>query len=70
MDIEAIKENFYNLSISLYVKSQNNVKMNDIQHALESWKVSSVKLKRNIKVLFDSLDSIGYEIDREKYNNE
>ena len=70
VDIEAIKENLYNLSIPLYVKTQNNVKTNDIQHAIESWKVSSVKLKRNIKVLFDSLDSIGYEIDREKYNNE
>ncbi|MBC3996021.1 SAM-dependent DNA methyltransferase [Morganella morganii] len=62
VDIEVIKENFYNLSIPLYVQNQNNSEMYDISHAIESWKINRVLLKKNTKSLLGNLSQLGYEV--------
>jgi len=33
----------------------------DIEHAIEAWKVSRVKLKKQIEALFKSLAELGYQ---------
>ncbi|HIH6620439.1 TPA: N-6 DNA methylase, partial [Klebsiella michiganensis] len=62
VDIEVIKENFYNLSIPLYVQNQNNSETYDISHAIESWKINRVLLKKNTKSLLGKLSQLGYEV--------
>ncbi|MBY8210882.1 type I restriction-modification system subunit M [Vibrio diazotrophicus] len=63
VDIETIKENFYNLSIPLYVRAQNNGEVHDIEHAIEEWKVSRVQLKKQTNKLFQSLAALGYTVE-------
>ena len=64
VDIETIKENLYNLSIPLYVQAQNNGEVHDIEHAIETWKVSRVKMKKQTNKLFESLAELGYEVNK------
>lgn len=63
MDIEAIKENLYNLSIPLYVPAQNNDEVHNIEHAIEAWKVSRTQLKKQTNKLFQSLAALGYSVE-------
>lgn len=62
VDIDVIKENFYNLSIPLYVQAQVNGEAHDIEQTIEAWKVNRVQLKKQINKLFESLTQLGYEV--------
>ncbi|MEZ9570804.1 N-6 DNA methylase [Vibrio splendidus] len=62
VDLDDIRENQYNLSIPLYVKTKNSEEVHDIGHAIESWKVSRVQLKKQTNQLFKSLAQLGYEV--------
>jgi type I restriction enzyme M protein len=57
-----IKENLYNLSIPLYVQAVDDSEVHDIEHAIESWKISRVQLKKKANKLFNSLIGLGYEV--------
>ncbi|ATX13200.1 type I restriction-modification system subunit M [Escherichia coli] len=63
VNIEAIKENLYNLSIPLYVQAQNNAEVHNIEHAIEAWKVSRTQLKKQTNKLFQSLAELGYNVE-------
>ncbi|WP_434050463.1 type I restriction-modification system subunit M [Marinobacter salarius] len=60
-DIDAIRENLYNLSIPLYVQHQAIDSAPSIEHAIEAWTVTRVKQKRQTNRLFESLAQLGYE---------
>lgn len=62
VDLDTISENQYNLSIPLYVKAKVSGEVHDIEHAIESWKMSRVKLKKQTNKLFNSLEQLGYEV--------
>ncbi|MBY7886623.1 type I restriction-modification system subunit M [Vibrio fluvialis] len=62
VDLDTISENQYNLSIRLYVKAKVSEEVHDIEHAIESWKVSRVQLKKQTNKLFNSLAKLGYEV--------
>jgi len=59
--IEDIRANQHNLSIPLYVQNDSGHEVQDIEHAIEAWKVSRVKLKKQTTELFNSLAELGYE---------
>ncbi len=61
VDIEEIRANQHNLSIPLYVQDTNGHEAHDIERAIEEWKVSRVKLKKQTSELFKSLAELGYE---------
>jgi len=61
VDIEVIKDNLFNLSIPLYVKAKSNDEDHDIEHVIESWKVSRFELKKLTKKLFNAFTDIGIE---------
>jgi type I restriction enzyme M protein len=62
VDLDEIQKNLFNLSIPLYVKAKNSKEAHDIEHAIEAWKVSRVKLKKQTTQLFKSLTQLGYEV--------
>ncbi|MGF1744462.1 type I restriction-modification system subunit M [Vibrio minamisatsumaniensis] len=62
VDLDTISENQYNLSIPLYVKAKSSGEVHDIEHAIESWKMSRVQLKKQTNKLFNSLAKLGYEV--------
>lgn len=62
VDLDTISENQYNLSIPLYVKAKASGEAHDIEHAIESWKMSRVELKKQTNKLFNSLAELGYEV--------
>jgi type I restriction enzyme M protein len=62
VDKEIIKENLYNLSILLYVEATSDDEIHNIEHAIETWKVSRVQLKKQSNKLFTSLAQLGYEV--------
>ncbi|MBE93557.1 class I SAM-dependent DNA methyltransferase [Marinobacter sp.] len=62
VDIEAIKENSYSLSIPLYMEAQGTETSTDIEHTIETWKVSRIKLKGRTKKLLKNLAQLGYEV--------
>lgn len=62
VDLDTISENQYNLSIPLYVKVKVSAEVHDIEHAIESWKMSRVQLKKQTNKLFNSLGQLGYEV--------
>jgi len=62
VDVEAIQENLYNLSIPLYVQADNDDEIYNIEHAIEAWKVSRVKLKKQSNKLFRSLAQQGFDM--------
>jgi type I restriction enzyme M protein len=61
VDIEEIRANQHNLSIPLYVQDTSGHEAHDIEHAIEEWKVSRVRLKKQTGELFKSLAGLGYE---------
>ncbi|MCU7931381.1 MAG: type I restriction-modification system subunit M [Candidatus Thiodiazotropha sp. (ex Codakia rugifera)] len=61
VDLEEIRANQHNLSIPLYVQDTNGHAAHDIEHAIEEWKVSRVRLKKQTGELFKSLVELGYE---------
>ncbi|WP_340123701.1 class I SAM-dependent DNA methyltransferase [Methylobacter svalbardensis] len=61
VDIEDIRANQNNLSIPLYVQNDSGHEVHDIEHAIEAWKVSRVKLKKQTTDLFKSLAELGYQ---------
>ncbi|NKF26063.1 SAM-dependent DNA methyltransferase [Pseudomonas sp. BGM005] len=63
VDIDAIKDNLYNLSIPLYVQALEDDEIQDVGHVIETWKVGRVKIKKHANTLFESLKGIGYEVD-------
>ena len=67
VDIETIKENLFNLSITLYVQAQTNGEVHDIEHAIEEWKVSRVQLKKQTNKLFQSLAQLGYKVNTNEW---
>lgn len=60
VDIEGIRVNQYSLSIPLYVQNDSGHEVHDIEHAIEDWKVSRVKLKKQTNKLFNSLAKLGH----------
>lgn len=62
VDLDTISENQYNLSIPLYVKAKVSGEVHDIEHAIESWKMSRVQLTKQTNKLFNSLAQLGYEV--------
>lgn len=64
VDIDAIKENIFNLSIPLYVQAKKNDEMHDIEHVIEVWKIFRVRLKKQTNELFKSLVDLGYEVEK------
>ncbi|MCG3737616.1 SAM-dependent DNA methyltransferase [Vibrio cincinnatiensis] len=65
VDLDTISENQYNLSIPLYVKAKISEEVHDIEHAIKSWKMSRVQLKKQTNKLFNSLAKLGYEVKRD-----
>ncbi|HFQ4805521.1 TPA: N-6 DNA methylase [Vibrio vulnificus] len=63
VDLDDIRENQHNLSIPLYVKAKDDEESHDIEHAIESWKVSRVQLKKQTNKLFQSLAALGYTVE-------
>lgn len=61
VDIDIIKDNLYNLSIPLYVKTNNDAGEYDTQHIIESWKITRIKLDKETGRLFDNLNELGYK---------
>lgn len=61
-DIEEVRANLHNLSIPLYVQAINDDEVHDIEHAIEAWKISRVKLKKQSNALFKSLAELGYGV--------
>ena len=64
VDLNTIKENLYNLSIPLYVQAESNEKVHGIEHAIEEWKVSRLKLKKQINMLFENLAQLSYGVEK------
>ncbi|USR75895.1 type I restriction-modification system subunit M [Photobacterium damselae] len=62
VDLDTISENQYNLSIPLYVKAKVSEAVHDIEHAIESWKMSRVQLKKQTNKLFNSFNQLGCEV--------
>ncbi|EGQ8030631.1 SAM-dependent DNA methyltransferase [Vibrio parahaemolyticus] len=62
VDLDIIGENQYNLSIPLYVQARTGEDVHDIEHAIESWKVSRVQLKKQSNQLFKTLTELTYDL--------
>ncbi|HAS8502909.1 TPA: SAM-dependent DNA methyltransferase [Vibrio vulnificus] len=60
--IDEFRENQFNLSIPLYVQVNNGDAGHEMGHAIESWKVSRVQLKKRSKQLFKTLTQLGYNV--------
>lgn len=65
IDISEISENQYNLSIPLYVPVERNHDAHDLQHTMETWKVSRIQLKKQSTKLSRSLAQLGYQVGKE-----
>jgi len=63
VSIDTIIENLYNLSIPLYIQSKSDDEVNDIEHAIEAWKIGRVQLNKQTNKLFKSLLDCGFAID-------
>lgn len=65
VDLNEVKDNLYNLSIPLYVTAKNgkgnDAKEQDLEGAIEDWKISRTLLKKQTNKLFESLKELGYE---------
>ncbi|WP_415878548.1 type I restriction-modification system subunit M [Methylomonas sp. TEB] len=66
--IEDIRANQHNLSIPLYVQNDSGDEAQNIEHAIENWKISRVKLKKQTTELFNSLAELGYDISEVETN--
>ena len=65
VDLDEVKDNLYNLSIPLYVTAKNgngsDEEKQDLEGAIEDWKISRTLLKKQTNKLFKSLKKLGYE---------
>lgn len=65
VDLDEVKDNLFNLSIPLYVTAKNgngnDAEEQDLEGAIEDWKISRTLLKKQTNKLFDSLKELGYE---------
>lgn len=65
VDLDEVKNNLYSLSIPLYVTAKNgngrNEEEQDLEGAIEDWKISRTLLKKQTNKLLDSLKELGYE---------
>jgi len=65
VDLNEVKDNLFNLSIPLYVTAKNgngsHEEEQDLEGAIEDWKISRTLLKKQTNKLFDSLKELGYE---------
>ncbi|MCC3860740.1 type I restriction-modification system subunit M [Pseudemcibacter aquimaris] len=65
VDLDEVKDNLFNLSIPLYVTAKNgngsHEEEQDLEGAIEDWKISRTLLKKQTNKLFDSLKELGYE---------
>ena len=60
--LKEVKENLYNLSIPLYVAAgKEEGETQDLESAIEDWKISRTLLKKQTNKLFESLRELGYE---------
>jgi len=64
VEIDTIKENLYNLSIPLYMPTQGLDEFHDVEHAIETWEISRILLKKQTKNLLKSLAELGYEVEK------
>ena len=62
VDIKDISENQYNLSIPLYVPASTTDDVYELEHVIENWKISRLKLKKRTNELFSSLKKSGVDI--------
>ena len=62
VELKEVKDNLYNLSIPLYVAAgKEEGETQDLESAIEDWKISRTLLKRQTNKLFESLRELGYE---------
>jgi len=65
VDLDEVKDNLYNLSIPLYIAAHNgkgsNDEEQDLEGAIEDWKISRTLLKKQTNKLFESLKELGYK---------
>lgn len=62
VEIKEVKDNLYNLSIPLYVAARKEEgETQDLESAIEDWKISRTLLKKQTNKLFESLRELGYE---------
>lgn len=63
VDLQEVKDNLYNLSIPLYVAAPKKEAQEeqDLEGAIEEWKISRTLLKKQTNRLFESLRELGYE---------
>ncbi len=66
VDLNEVKNNLFNLSIPLYVTVKNSAGIDaeeqNLEGAIEDWKISRVQLKQQTKQLFGSLEKLGYKV--------
>lgn len=65
VNINVIEENLYNLSIPLYVQARGNDEVHDIEHAIETWKVSRVVRKKHSKSLMSRIGKLEFQGSRQ-----
>mgnify|MGYP003645484222 FL=1 len=56
--IKIIRENLYNLSVPLYVAKKSSDVEQDLEQAVESWKISRVRITKYSAKLFSELSDI------------
>jgi type I restriction enzyme M protein len=62
VELKEVKDNLYNLSIPLYVAAgKEEGETQDLESAIEDWKISRTLLKKQTNKLFESLRELGYE---------
>ena len=65
VNLDEVKDNLYNLSIPLYVTAKNGKgsdgEKQDLEGAIEDWKISRTLLKKQTSKLFESLKEWGYK---------
>lgn len=59
VDVKEIRENMYNLSIPLYVRSGSNGDGESLESTIEAWQAGRVELKKQSKKLFAALAELG-----------
>lgn len=66
VEIEHIEENFFNLSIPLYIKSEENVDSGNVEHVVEAWNINRTLVKKNFKKLTESFFDLGFHINADQ----
>ena len=69
VDLETITANQYNLSIPLYVQPIDGRETYDVEHVLETWKVSRVQLKKQTNELFEGFAELFSQASESKWSN-